>query len=350
MKSNIILFAACALMLVAGCEKPSDPTPLIENGGATTYILNEGTWGGNNAEISVLDSNGIVTDWFSRNNGRGLGDVAQDMIHYGNRLYVSVYMSNTIEVVDPLTGKSIKQIDMGQRGPRYLLGHEGKIYVSCYDKTLVRIDTATLSIEATCPLSGMQPEELCVLGENIYVCNSWQYDDNGNSIYDNSLYIIDATTFTEIGKLDVGVNPSKIKALDSHRLVVACAGNYSSAPAQTIVIDVADNSQTELSIAATEFDIDGGDIYLYNTSYDENWSPTANFYRIDGQTLAAHPILQSHGSTLNNAYSINVDPNTHNLYITNSPYGANADLYIFDPSGSELGRHEVGVYASKIVF
>ena len=339
--SSADLFAACK-------KEPVPDTPSTST--APAYLLNEGSWGGNDAGISLLDlnSDNVEINWFRNNNGRGIGDLAQDLIHYGGKLYASVHTSNTIEVINPATGKSLKQIDMGTRGPRYLASHNGKVYVSCYDKTIVRIDTATLAIEASCPLSGMQPEQLCIIGDNLYVCNSWQYDANGNTIYDSTVSVVNLSTFTETGKITVATNPNRIKAIDSHRFIVACSGNFSSPLA--LVVDILNNTQTPLSVPATNFDIYNNNIYLYSTAYDSLWNPTASFYRVDASTLQATPILQNYSSTLPYAYAINIDPFNGNIYICNSPYTENTDLYTFSPDGSLLRKVEGGILASKVVF
>ena len=351
MNKHIFTVSLLAILVLAGCKKDPIPTPVDPTDSTSpVYLLSEGSWGGNDAEISLLDrnSNNVTLDWFTSANGRGIGDLAQDLIHYGNRLYASVYSSNTIEVINPSTGKSIKQIDMGQRGPRYIVPHDGKIYVSCYDKTIVRIDTASLEIEATCPLSGMQPEQLCILGDNLYVCNCWQYDANGDAIYDSTVSVVNLNSFTETGKITVGQNPGRIKALDSHRFIVACAGDHLSPV--TLIVDILTQEQTPLSVAATNFDIYNNTIYLYNTSYDAQWNPTASFYRVDANTLQVTPILEDYGQRLPYAYSINVDPVNGNLYICNSPYTANADVYTFRPDGTEIRHVEGGILSSKVVF
>lgn len=344
MKKCYLLMMAAALVM-CGCKK-DNPQPEPTEAEIPAYVLNEGTWGSNNAEISLLDlaSGEINTHWFSEANGRGLGDVAQDLIHYGGKLYVTVYMSNTIEVIDPATGKSIKQIDMGERGPRYLTAAGNKVFVSCYDKSLVRIDTASLAIDATCRLSGMQPEQLCTTGENIYVCNAWQYDNEGNAVYDSTLSVVNLNTFTETGKIVVGCNPGRIKVLDSSHLLVACAGDYYTRPAQTLTVDLGDGSTTPYPIAATNMDICNGSVYLYCTTYNHSWQPAANFYRNNDA------ILQSYSDLLGDAYGINADPSTGNIYICNSPYGVNSDIYSFTSTGSKRWSCEAGVYASKVVF
>ena len=351
MKKNFLFLAACALLLTVGCEKDPKPTNPT-NDGTSAYVLNEGAWGGNDAGISRLNikDGTIETDWFAQANGRGLGDVAQDLMRYGSHLYVTVFESNTLEVLDPETGRSVKQIDMGTRGPRYLLGYNGKVYVTCYDKTVLRIDTTSFDIEATCPLSGMQPEQLCVVDGKMYVCNTWEYDSDGNAVYDNSISEVDLNSFSEVGKITVGTNPGRIKALPDHRFIVACSGDYYTEPATTLVVNVVDGNQTEISVAVTNFDINGNDIYMYATAYDASWNPTANFYYMDANAMQPTPILESVSSTLKNAYGINVNPATGDLYICNSAYGAAADVYRFDKNGTQTLNAEAGTRASKVVF
>jgi len=351
MKNNIITMFLLAATLFAACKKePVPDTPSTST--APAYLLNEGSWGGNDAGISLLDLNSdkVEINWFRNNNGRGIGDLAQDLIHYGGKLYASVHTSNTIEVINPATGKSLKQIDMGTRGPRYLASHNGKVYVSCYDKTIVRIDTATLAIEASCPLSGMQPEQLCIIGDTLYVCNCWQYDANGTSVFDSTVSVVDINTFSETRKITVAKNPGRIKAIDNHRFIVACAGDYGNSPAQTLIVDLSNGRQQPLSVPATSFDIANNTLYLYQTTYDAQGRPAAVFYKVDLATLQATPILQQHATDLQYAYGINIDPASGNLYICNSPYNANADLYTFQPDGTLVRKVEGGILASKVVF
>lgn len=353
MKKHILTIPLLVLALLAGCTKePTPPAPPLSHWfpDSPAYLLSEGSWGGNDANLSLMDCNSdtIIPNWFSDNNGRGIGDLAQDLIHYGNRLYAAVFTSNTIEVIDPLSGKSVKQIDMGQRGPRYLAAHQGKIYVSCYDKTIVRIDTLSLNIEASCPLSGMQPEQLCILGNNLYVCNCWQYGSNGNAVYDSTLSIVDLGSFSETGKIPVGLNPGKIKVLDSHRLLVACAGDYKTHAATTLVVDLVNGQQTPLPVAATNFDIFHNTVYLYCTSYNTQGQTSSQFFQVDANTLQSTPILQNH--SLPNAYSININPANGNIYVCNSPYNANADIYTFLPDGTQIHHVEGSILSSKVVF
>ena len=87
MKKNFYWFAcfACATVALAFSSCNDDKIePDIEVPTEVTgvYILNGGDYGGNNAGISYLDSEGKVTeDIFKKQNNRALGDMGQHMIN-----------------------------------------------------------------------------------------------------------------------------------------------------------------------------------------------------------------------------------------------------------------------------
>ena len=115
-------------------------------------------------------------------------------------------------------------------------------------------------------------------------------------------------------------------------------------------MDINSNTQTPLPVAATNFDLYGNTLYYYRTSYDAQYLPTASIYKLDLNTLQPEPILQDFWSSLPYAYSINVQPSTGNLFVCNSPYTSNADLYIFSTEGTLLHKVEGGILSSKVVF
>lgn len=84
------------------------PSKVVDLGDGTAYVLNEGTWGSNNASLSRVNlaTGAIDNNVFSAANGRGLGDVAQDVVVYNGKAYIAVSFSNTIEVVNLADNKS----------------------------------------------------------------------------------------------------------------------------------------------------------------------------------------------------------------------------------------------------
>ena len=117
-------------------------------------VLSEGLFNMNNSRLSYynFETKELKTNYFKEKNKRGLGDTANDMIRYGSKIYIVVNVSSQVEVIDANTGYSVKQIpvfdeDDKARQPRYLKGKDGKVYVTCFDGNLLRIDTVKLEID-----------------------------------------------------------------------------------------------------------------------------------------------------------------------------------------------------------
>lgn len=86
------------------------PSKAVAVSGDDIIVLNEGSWGGNNAGVSRVNASTATAsvNYFEDANGRGLGDVAQDIIIANGKAYITVSFSNSIEVMDVATGKSTR--------------------------------------------------------------------------------------------------------------------------------------------------------------------------------------------------------------------------------------------------
>lgn len=84
------------------CEAMSMPSKAVAVNSTTLLILNEGSWGYNDSELSLFNtaSGQMNNNAFAQSNGRGLGDVGQDLLHYGSKIYATVSCSNSIEVME----------------------------------------------------------------------------------------------------------------------------------------------------------------------------------------------------------------------------------------------------------
>ena len=324
---------------------PVDPDPVDP---ATTFalLLNEGS--DNNAAISYLNTTTGEIDnaWFQNANGRSLGSNAQDMVAYGSKVYVTVTESNSLEVIDPTTGKS-QRVDMHGRKPRHIATHNGNLYITCYDKSVACIDTATLSLVATCPLGNFRPEGIAIANGKAFVASSWEL--NGNyTVYDSTLYVIDLTTFSNPTAITVGMNLQRVYKLDENHIILTWTGNYGDIPAGTAIIDATTLDITPTSKPLSKLVVYNGMLYGYATEYDENYNETATFRVIDAtgvaQSFPFTPVIS------NNAYGFNIDPNTGNIYITSSDYMTNGDLYSFTPSGSLRFKVETAMNPSTMLF
>ena len=124
---------------------------------------------------------------------------------------------------------------------RYLAFHGDKMYVSAYvgsvaDADLLgsvfEVDTASLEITREVKV-GHQPDELVVVDDKLYVVNSGGYLINR---YDSTMSVIDLHSFTELRKVVVGLNPTRLRVDDQKHLWVCCQGNYNQTAPQVVVL------------------------------------------------------------------------------------------------------------------
>ena len=251
---------------------PGESGDVYETGTAEMYILSEGLFNQNNSSLARYSFNQQkrTSNYFSANNQRGLGDTANDMAIYGNKIYIVVNVSSTVEVIDFTTGKSIRQIQMlrdngSSRQPRSIAFDKDKAYVCSFDGTVARIDTTSLEIEAIIT-AGRNPDDICVQNNKLYVSNSGSLDYSGPGV-DNTVSVIDITTFKETKKIEVGPNPGKIlPGLEDAVYVVTQGADIEAGDYHLVRIDsrtdVVTNTYDEKALS---FTIDGPIAYILDS-------------------------------------------------------------------------------------
>jgi YVTN family beta-propeller protein len=230
-------FILVGLSLLLSCKK-NNPKPILEPSEPVLFsngllILNEGLFNHNNSELTWSNfSQGIdFQNVFNAQTNRGLGDTGNDLQIYGNKIYIVVNVSNTIEVLDKNTGSSIRQINMiqGSQGkqPRSIVFYQGKGYVSCFDGYVDVIDTATLTVIERIQV-GTNPEGLCVSNNKLFVSNSGGLNAPA---MDSTVSVVDLNTHEELLKIVVGKNPGEIISVNNSVFVLV-RGNYGSIPSR----------------------------------------------------------------------------------------------------------------------
>src|SRR5690554_5422084 len=103
-----------AALLLWGCADNNNPAEETPDNSKALLILNEGSREGNNATLARYDlqEETIIKEYFNLVNKDGLGDVANDMVQHGSKIYIAVTNSGTVEVIDAASGISIQQIIM----------------------------------------------------------------------------------------------------------------------------------------------------------------------------------------------------------------------------------------------
>lgn len=265
--------AALALACMAGftsCEDNDDPTPTPVDTTSGFYVINGGNKGGNiPGSVTAFDMTTLTAtqDVFMAKNGQGLGDTPENGIIYGSKMYISVYRSNLIWVVDPTTLEIIKSIsfDGDGKNPRGLEAKDGKVYTSLYTGYVARIDTTTLAVDATLKV-GNNPDQIAIAGNTLYVANS----DGSQSKLGypaSSVSIIDLASFT--GKeVKMGQNPTDMVSNGTDAFVI-CKGDYAN---NISVVKKINGEKADSICPGTNFAAYGNELYVINSPY---WSPSS---------------------------------------------------------------------------
>ena len=339
---NLILI----LLLLVGCTKkpikPDGKSPLGFSNGF--LVLNEGLFNLNNASLSWIDltSNQVSEDVFLAKTGRKLGDTGNDLQRYGNKLYVLVNVSSTLEVLDAKTGSSIKQISMQLNGkpkqPRNIVFQDGKAYISCFDGYVDVLDTSTLQIQKRIKV-GDNPEHMLVVKDRLYVSNS------GGLIpsLDSTLSVIDCKSLVELDKIVVGKNPGKIVALNDSILYVHVRGNYSTIPSvlKKVNVGISKNQET-IPIKISGMEKMENQLLIYTSEsvslYDMKTNATINSDFIPLNDITTLYRIQ-YIEALKQLFLF--DANTY----TNSGY-----IHRFSNTGQYIQKYHVGLNPNSLIY
>ncbi|MFT3683049.1 MAG: YncE family protein [Ferruginibacter sp.] len=356
MKKQLLRWAIPVTVLFSACKKDDTtkkPDPVAPAKGV--YVLSEGSFGGNNAKLAFRPTTGTVSgDFFVQQNPlmtAGLGDLANDAVIYGGKLYIVMNGSGNVTVVNAASGAYINKISFldgaTNKSPRYAIGYRGKLYVTAYDATVSVIDTATLAITKSIPV-GPNPEGIVAVGDYLYVANSGGF----NLVPDSTVSVISLATNAETKKIVVGVNPQRIAANSAGDLYVSAYGNFTTIPASVSV--VSSSSQTLKTILGAGFAYDHLTIYndiayLYN---NYGGSGTCKLLNTITNTVVREEFITD-GTVVTVPYGINVDEENGDVYIGDAKNFATAgEVTCFASNGAKKFSFSVapGINPNKIVF
>ena len=184
-----VLLMGTAVM--TSCDPAEDyPETYLQEYSTGAYVVNSGNMYSNiKSSLTAIDyaSSTATQNVFKAANGRTLGNIANDGIVYGNKIYLAVDKENTIEVIDKTTKKSIKQINTTEllgkaegADPRHIIADGGKVYFTTYGGYVAAVDTTDFALQKKWQV-GSYPEGLVIGNGNLYVANS-NYGNGGGNI------------------------------------------------------------------------------------------------------------------------------------------------------------------------
>lgn len=177
--------------VMTSCDPAEDyPETYLQVYSTGAYVVNSGNmYSKSESSLTAIDyaSSTATQNVFKTANGRSLGNTANDGIVYGNKIYLAVDQSNTIEVIDKKTKQSIKQIKTTEllgnaegAEPRHIIADGGKVYFTTYGGYVAAVDTTSFALQKKWQV-GSYPESLVIGNGNLYVANS-NYGYGGGNI------------------------------------------------------------------------------------------------------------------------------------------------------------------------
>ena len=184
-----VLLMGTAVM--TSCSDDNDgPETYLQVYSTGAYVVNSGNmYSKIESSLTAIDyaSSTATQNVFKTANGRTLGNTANDGIVYGNKIYLAVDQSNTIEVIDKKTKQSIKQIKTTEllgnaegAHPRHIIAGGGNVYFTTYGGYVAAVDTTSFALQKKWQV-GNYPEGMVFGNHTLYVANS-NYGAGGGNI------------------------------------------------------------------------------------------------------------------------------------------------------------------------
>ncbi|WP_396182556.1 YncE family protein [Flavobacterium sp.] len=346
-----ILLTLSGLFLTACTNDYDISTPLgaYDNG---VLILNQGNFGGGNSSISFWsnDFSSFEFNAFSSvNPSVTLGDTAQDLGFYGDKAYVVVNLSNTIQVVNRYTLEHLTTISNGLSNPRYIAFANGNAYVTNWgdasnaeDDYVAVINLTSNSVTSSIPVAE-GPERILEHYDKLYIAHIGGYG------FGNSISVIEANNNT-VSSIVVGDVPNSM-ALVNNDLYVLCGGKPSWAEPETsgslVKINISTNTVTS-TIPYLLRDHPSNLIFHNNKFY---YTVDSNVFSktIEANTIPSTPIFSTTQQGVYGVYSFAIANNK--IYVGDAAdYNSNGKVYIYSLTGTLENQEKVGVIPGGFYF
>ena len=345
---SLLCTMLCSLILgmsfTACSDDDDDDNPIIDPVDYPAYILNEGAWEANNANISRFfpSYKGIDSDYYQKVNGKLMGDLANAMMEEDNNIYVVIGGSKYVARLDLNCVEQARySFPEGEGEPRCIDVEDGYVYVTQHGGQVSKLDAQTLKLVSTFK-GGDNLEGIVEKDGKLYVANAWKgvYDFN------KELLVINAETMTKTGSIDVVLNPVQVQEIDD-KIYVISQGNYEDVQAVLQVIDTKAGT-SKVIVKDVDKIIEGhnGLIYGVRSTYDADWNTINSFFTYNPKkgTISETSFLQDAPSSISSTaiYLLEVGGYADFIYIGISDYVTNGTIYQFDASGKLLQSFDSG--------
>lgn len=333
------------------------------------YLLNEGNMGNNKSTLDYFDykEGTYYKNIYAERNPtvvKELGDVGNDLLIYGEKMYAVINCSHKVEVMNANDATRITKIDIPNC--RYIVGNEGYVYVSSYvgpvqiDPTapkgaVFKVDTLSMQVVGSVEV-GYQPEEMTIVGNRLYVVNSGGYMPPN---YDNTISVIDLDKFTlcDVIQLDKTANFHRLDHDSMGRLWLSSRGNYFGDMNSNLYVVDPKGKQIikDMGIPVSDMWVDGNYAYIISAEWSYvTGKNTVSYAKIDMQSmeiLDRNIIKDGSDANIKIPYGIAVNPITKDFYVTDAKsYVVSGTLYCYGSDGVMKWKQTAGQIPAHFAF
>ena len=349
MRCSFIFVVLISFLVSCKKEKPPvvDAPVHLVNG---MLVLNEGLFQLNNSSLNWINStNGEVnSEFFTQKTGRLLGDTGNDMKRYGNKIYIVVNVSSTIEILDARTGSFIYHLPMlhgnQPKQPRNIEFANGKAFVTCFDGFVDVIDTTTFEVLQRIQV-GLNPEDIIRSGNQLFVSNSGGL--NGPHM-DSTVSIINLNSLSETNRIVVGKNPGQFAVDQQGEVYVITRGNYSSIPSRLKRIDSNLNVYAFDGFEATGITTYGSKLLVINANLNTSTNHIGLFDAVSESLITMNYLPVSN---INTVYGVFVHPSKNTIFVLDgNGFTTTGFVHEFSSNQTVLRKYSVGLNPNSILF
>lgn len=349
MKRIYLLYFIIFIVFVS-CNKDNDDPISIDNGlGKGFFVLNEGVFTGANSSLSFYseDSSKVTNNLFYKVNETPLGDVAQSITLWNDKMFIVVNNSGYIYKVDAKTIEYQNQV-LGLLSPReMLIVSDEKAYVSDLYSTGINIINPTTMEHISFLDTKKSTENLIKIGNEIFTSNWSNYSHP--TIPNNTIQIIDITTDKLIDSIVVTKEPNSMVVDKNGQLWVLCSGGYMGEenpsliqinPTDRTITKKMDFSDVQMSPSRLVSNYNADSLYFINTDVFA--------MSIEDTNLPANPIITADRRLY---YNIAIHPKSSSIILTDAlDYVQNGYIHRFKSNGTQIDSIQVGIIPNAIKF
>src|SRR5688500_362452 len=350
MKLKFLLCISIAVVLLA-CDSDSDPVKGEYQSGV--LIANEGGFMANNGSVTYFNPSTKLTSQNIFKNAAGLfaGGILQSISIDGDRGYLVLNGSNTIEIVNHNTFESVATFTTAELDkPRYVQVIDDKAYISvwgAYDANYSLVDSYVLVVD-TKTLSVVDKIDTDEGVDNLLYNGSRLFASNNNFGNSSTVAVIDPSNNELIDQVELAAGPAGMVLDANNKMWVITQGTYAGNDGKLFRLNT-----TTLAI---EEDIDlnmnpDGDLAITPDKKNLIYNDGTSIYKIAITDTQAPSQPWISAANVQELYALEVNPDNGDLYIGDAKdFSSPGTVYIYNADGTFKESFESGINPTQFVF